>query len=400
MSVLAELAARGLRAPDPDLDGLVGDHVLDVLACTASGRGAPLAARLARLVPPGSLLARSTLAHVDEFDALHGPAAVVPAAVVVPVAWDLAPDGRRLADAVVAGTEVMVEAALRFGGARLYRAGWWPTALFGALGAAAAAAVCLSLDEATTAQALALAAAPLGGLFSADGFADGHYLLVGQAAEHGVRAARAAAVGCTASLTLLDGPAATALGAADPPTPGPGPHLRDVAFKAWPCARPLHAVLAALEALATDAAPVEISAASVVEVGLPSAALRFVTADPCPPGPAEAAASAAVAVAGLVHGRADDPAWFRAPRRGPAVRLAPAPELDAYFPRLWPGEVTVDGVRRRVLAAPEPSAARRVAKAVRLLGLDRHDPLPGRLRTVATCADLDELRAATTPLLP
>ena len=106
----------------------------------------------------------------------------------------------------------MVEAALRFGGAELYRAGWWPTALFGALGAAAAAAVCLSLDEATTVQALAIAAAPLGGLFSADEFADGHYLLVGQVAERGVWAARAAAAGCTASLTLLDAPAEAALG--------------------------------------------------------------------------------------------------------------------------------------------------------------------------------------------
>jgi 2-methylcitrate dehydratase PrpD len=395
VTVLAELAARGARAPSPNLDGLVGDHVLDTLGCMASGRGAPLAARLARLAPRGSLLTRGTLAHVDEFDALHGPAAVVPSAVVVPTAWALAPDGRRLADAVVAGTEVVVEAALRFGGARLYAAGWWLTALFGALGAAAAAAVCLSLDRATTEQALALAAAPLGGLFSTDGFADGHYLLVGQAAEHGVWATRAAAAGCTASATLLDDPAA--LGPVAPST-APGPHLHDVAFKAWPCARPLHAVLAALgELVATGITPSEVPS---VEVGLPSAALRFVSADPRPAGPAEAAASAAVAVAGFLRGRADDPRWFRSPEPGPEVRLAAIPELDAHFPRRWAAEVVVGGVRRRVLAAPEPSRAQRAAKAARLLGVATDDPLLARLRGVATCTDLDALRARVAPLLP
>jgi 2-methylcitrate dehydratase PrpD len=395
--VLTELAARAREAPGPELDGPVGDHVLDALACMVSGADAPLAGRLGGLAPRGSLLIRSTLVHVDEFDALHGPAAVVPGAVVVPVAWELAPDGRRLADAVAAGTEVMVEAALRFGGARLYQAGWWPTALFGALGAAAAAAVCLSLDEATTVQALALAAAPLGGLLSADGFGDGHYLLVGQAAERGVWAAGAAAAGCTASPTLLDAPAGAALGPAAAPTTG-GPHLRDVTFKAWPCARPLHAVLAALDELATDG--VTIGDGSVVDVGLPTAAMRFVTADPAPPGPAEAAASIAAVVAGARLGRADDPGWYRAPRPGPAVHLRAEPELDEHFPRCWAAEVTLDGARRRVLSAPAPSASQRAAKAARLLRVDPDDRLLADLRDVAACDDLAELRARVGPRLP
>lgn len=393
MTVVTELTARVERATDPHWDRLVGDHVLDALACMASGRGAPLAARLARLGPLGSLLSRSTLAHVDEFDALHGPAAVVPGAVVVPVAWALAPHGRRLAQAVVAGTDVLVEAALRFGGARLYDAGWWPTALFGALGAAAAAAVCLSLDAATTATALALAAAPLGGLFGPDALADSHYLLVGLAAERGVWAARAAAAGCTGDLTLLD----HALGGPEAPTRA-GCHLPDVAFKAWPCARPLHAVLAALHDLAADGTT--LSDVSPVRIGLPSAALQFVTADPRPAGPAQAAASAAVAVAGFRRGRADDPGWYRAPEPGPPVQLAAAPELDTHFPRRWPAEVTVRGVRRRVLAAPAPSAAQRAAKAARLLRTEPGDPVLERLRRVATYDDLGELRAAVEPLLP
>ncbi|MGY1805815.1 MmgE/PrpD family protein [Blastococcus sp. SYSU D00669] len=397
MTVLAELAARGRAAPDPALDALVGDHVLDALACLASGAGAPLAARLAGLAAPGSVLLRGALVHVDEFDALHGPAAVAPSAVVVPVAWELAPDGRTLADAVVAGTEVVVEAALRFGGAELYRAGWWPTALFGGLGAAAAAAVCLGLDEATTVQALGLAAAPLGGLFSADEFADSHYLLPGQAAERGLWAVRAAAAGCTTSTTLLDEPAGAALRPAGPPTPA-GPHLPDVALKAWPCARPLHAALAALDELA--AAGVVPADGDVVEVGLPAAALRFVSADPAPATPAAAAASAAAAIAGFVRGRATDPAWYRAPAPGPEVRLHALPALDALFPRYWAAEVAVRGERRRVLTALAPSAGDRRVKASRLLGLDPGDALLDRLCSVAGEGDLTGLRVAVDRLLP
>jgi 2-methylcitrate dehydratase PrpD len=398
VSVLTELAARGRVAPDPALDGLVGDHLLDALACMASGAGSPLGKRLAGMAPRGSLLVRGTLVHVDEFDVLHGPAAVAPATTVVAVAWELAPDGRHLADAVVAGTEVVVEAALRFGGAQLYQAGWWPTALFGALGAAAAAAVCLSLDEPTTVQALALAAAPMGGLFSADAFADGHYLLAGQAAERGVWAARAAAGGCTASTTLFDAPAAAAFGRPATAATPVGPHLRDVDFKAWPCARPLHAALAALAELAAEG--VVLADTEVVEVGLPTAALRFVTGDPSPPTAADAAASAAVAVAGAARGRADDPRWYREPAPGPRVHLRAVPELDEYFPRHWPAEVMVDGVRRRLLAAPAPSAGERRAKAARLLGVAVGDPLLDRLRVVAREPDLAGLRALMEPRLP
>jgi 2-methylcitrate dehydratase PrpD len=398
VTVLGELAERGRAAQDPRLDGLVGDHLLDAFACLVSGRGAPLAARLAGLTDPGSVLLRGSLVHVDEFDVLHGPAAVAPASVVIPVAWQLAPDGRHFADAVVAGTEVVVEAALRFGGAQLYRAGWWPTALFGALGAAAAAAVCASLDAPTTVQALALAAAPLGGLFSADVFADSHYLLPGQAAERGVWAARAAAAGCTSSTRLFDEPAAAALGrAAAPPSPG-GAHLLDVDFKAWPCARPLHAVLAALAELEADG--VVPGDGDVVEVGLPAAALRFVTDDPEPAIPAAAAASAAVVVAGAVRGRADDPAWYRAPEPGPAVHVRAVPELDTYFPRHWAAEVTVRGAHRRVLAPPVLTPQRRVAKAVSLFGVDPGDPLIERLRGVARETDLADLRAMVEPFLP
>jgi 2-methylcitrate dehydratase PrpD len=369
MSVLRALAARA--RVDTDL-AVAARHVLDVVACIGSGATHPLAGKLRGVVPDG-VERDAILAHVDEFDPLHGPSATAPGAVVVPAALhvgaSVGASGANVLRAVVAGYEVLVEAGLRFGGPALYAAGWWPTALFGGLGAAAAAAVLLDLDEDSTVHALALAAAPMGGLLSADVLGDAHYLLTGAAAARGVQAAHAAAAGMTGSETLLDGPAARALGRSPGPASPIGPaHLVGTSLKTWPCARPLHTALAAFAALGVVPAPDE-----VVRIDLPTAALAFVTADRHPPGPAEAAASAAVAVAGAMAGQARDPRWYRAPSRTHPVVLGANPALDAEFPRRWGAEVTVRGMTRRVLVAPgdpdsplDDAAVR--AKAAALLG--------------------------------
>jgi 2-methylcitrate dehydratase PrpD len=213
----------------------------------------------------------------------------------------------------------------------------------------------------TSTVALALAAAPFGGLLSADELGDAHYLLCGRAAAHGCWAARAARAGLTASTTLLDAPAETAIGrpAADP-SPAGSPHLATTALKAWPCARPLHTALAALTELgATGVTP---QPGDTVELALPGAALRFVTAQRHPVSPVEAATSAAVTVGGAITGRAIDPGWYRDVAEGRAalpdvsVRLRPDVGLDALFPARWATEVTIRRGAytfcRRVLVAP------------------------------------------------
>ncbi len=397
MTLVDELADRALTAAtaaDRAVLDAAARQVLDIVACVASAASHPLAGRWIPLLSglPGGVAARgapgtwpletaveidATLAHVDEFDPLHGPAGVAPGAVVVPAALHIGAaldaDGERVLRAVVAGYEAVCEAALRYGGPALYAAGWWPTALFGALGSAAATAVLLDLDRATTATALAIAAAPLGGLLGAGDLGDAHYLLCGRAAAHGVRAARGAAAGLTGSLSLLDGPATAALGRAPGPPAPPRPHLTGTSLKSWPCARPLHTALAALAELA-DAGIVPRDGERV-RIALPAAALRFVTADRAPRGPVEAAASAAVAVAGAVAGRAQDPGWYRDPGPPADVELRADAGLDAEFPRRWGAIVTVAGHSRRVLVAPgDPDrplddAALR-AKAIGLLGTD------------------------------
>ncbi|MGW3952301.1 MmgE/PrpD family protein [Streptomyces sp. NPDC004752] len=424
MSVLEELAERGrrgLHTADETTRSLAALHVLDTLGCVVAGASHPLAAPLARfasqtgdtgeLCTPAlagghslrmAVLAESVLAHVDEYDALHPAAAVVPSAVVVPAALAVADreglPGRAVTDAVIIGYEVVVEAGLRFGGPKLYGNAWWPTAVFGALGSAAATAQLLRLDHEETLAALGLAAAGLGGLLSTDELAAGHYLLAGRAAADGVDAAYLARAGGRASRTLLDEPTTAALGAsAAPPSPGGRPHLGDCVFKAYPCARPLHAALDALDALAVGGMP--IHTARRVEILLPATLLRFVTADRAPSGPTEAAASAVFAVAAWLHGAAGDVSFFRGalPEDTPEVVLGHAPELDSRLPEHWGARVIVDladgqrgelemtGAGREAARSTPTEAV--TAKFRRQTGVDRD--APDWQRWMVRCLSLD-----------
>ncbi|MEV0668079.1 MmgE/PrpD family protein [Actinomadura luteofluorescens] len=363
MSTLDDLAARAARAPraaTPDARGLAALHVLDTLGCVVSGATHPIAGPPARYFGDSlrdRVLRWSAQAHLDEFDALHAGAAVVPAAVVVPAALLVAQHegrpGAAVVDAVLAGYEAVVEAGLRFGGAKLYASGWWPTALFGPIGAAAATAVLLELDEERTASALAVAAAGLGGLLSSGRFGEAHYLLPGRAAADGVEAAYLARAGATGSPALLDRPAALALARPPAPaSPAAGVHLERCGFKPYPCARPLHAVIDALRAL-------DARNATHVEVALPSGLMSFVNADREVPGPAEASAGAAFAVAAALSGTPEDVSTFRRARIAddvPAVTLVPDPALDTLLPDHWAARVTVE--------TPSGRASRRVVDAL------------------------------------
>jgi 2-methylcitrate dehydratase PrpD len=423
--MLAEISERARAASagaSSEVLAAAAQHTLDTVACISSGATHPLARDWLPLLPafgcgeaalgaPGlwcletAVEIDATLAHLDEFDALHSRAGVAPGAVVVPAALLLGAtrpaNGEAVARAIIAGYEAIVEVALRFGGATLYEAGWWPTALFGAIGSAAAAADLLGLAEAERVTALALAVAPLGGLLSSDELGAGHYLLCGSAAARGVWAANAAAAGLTASPSLLDRPAAAALGRSGLPASPAGCHLLEAAIKHWPCARPLHTALAALDELAAeDIAPAE---GDSVCVALPTPLLRFVTAARLPAGPTEAAASAAVAVGGAVIGRARDPIWYRDVAAGRAalpdvaVELRSLPSLDAEFPARWGAQVTVrsrsGSVTRRSLSAPGDrdrplSVGALRSKAGELMRMPADDPVLERLLRLAEEPDV------------
>ena len=352
MTVIAELVARARHAAaladDPLAAGITAQLLLDAVGCAIGGLGHPLSLALTAMLGPelgrtprSRVLAEATLLHADEFDAIHPTSAVLPCATVVPTALEAARhrpvSGRLLLASIMAGSEVALEAGLRFGGPALYRKGWWPTALFGALGAAAATSVLAGQDDRTMEHALALAASRLGGLLSADQLGAGHYLLVGHAAADGWDAALAAEAGISASTTLLDGPAAAALGChAAPATTGDELLMTSSAFKAFPCARPLHAAVEAVRALRDGG--MDVAGVGTVRIGLPSAVLRFVTNERNPVGPAEAAASAPYVIAAALDGFVDQPDAFRVVRpisHAPRVDVYASAEMDSIFPEKW-----------------------------------------------------------------
>jgi 2-methylcitrate dehydratase PrpD len=286
----------------------------------------PWAAPGVRRSRSDALVVDVTATHVDELDAVHPGSGTVPGAVVVPLAVHLGTttdaDGRNLLAAIAAGYEVTAVAAGLLGGPRLYATSWWPGAVAGRLGAAMTAACLLGLDAERTRHALALAAGSAGGLLSEDVFADGHYVLLGDVAAAGLRAAVRAAAGLRASPTLLDGPARRAFGGtSETVVDGPARILEGM-VKEFPCSTPLQAVIRGLVGLAQRSGRAAIGTATAVEVTLPAAMTAYISTDRVVDGPPEAAASLAYSVGAVARGRERDVRHFRA--ADPATAFAGA----------------------------------------------------------------------------
>ncbi len=164
------------------------------------GRGSRAPAALAAL-------ANGTTMHALDYDDFILKRMMHPSVVYVPLTLALGErlhaSGEDVILAFVAGFEV----ASRISRAIIpehYAKGWHSTSTIGGLGAAAAAARLLGLDEAGVAQAVAIAAS------SAAGLRDNFGTMVkplhaGNAAFHGIAAAELVARGFTASRSILDG---------------------------------------------------------------------------------------------------------------------------------------------------------------------------------------------------
>ena len=154
---------------------------------------------------PDAALLGGTAAHALDYDdqSLSGH----PSAVLVPALLaegeTLGSSGRDLVTAYVAGYEVWAELLSR--DANYHRKGWHPTAVFGLIAAAAAAAVLHRLPAERAAAALAIAASHAGGLAANFGTMTKPYH-AGRAARDGLVAARLAAAGMTAGRDTLEKP--------------------------------------------------------------------------------------------------------------------------------------------------------------------------------------------------
>jgi 2-methylcitrate dehydratase PrpD len=151
-------------------------------------------------------LVNATAGHALDYDdtGIDGHPSVVLAPVVLAEGERLGARGKALIAAYVAGYETWAELASRDAD-KHHGKGWHPTAVFGTIGAAAAACKLSNLNPEQTVHALAIAASMSAGLVANFGTM-GKPFQVGRAAQNGIQAARLAAAGMSAAPDTLEHP--------------------------------------------------------------------------------------------------------------------------------------------------------------------------------------------------
>lgn len=183
------------------------DIVLASLAPFAGTAQAALLGRSERTDILHAALVDGIASHVLDFDDTHPDVLVHPsgpvAAALLPLAELRRSSGADLINAFVAGVEVECRVAQAVMPAH-YEVGWHITGTVGVIGAAAACARLLGLDEARTLHALGTAATQASGLREMFGSMCKSFH-VGRAAQNGLAAALLAERGFTSSETALEG---------------------------------------------------------------------------------------------------------------------------------------------------------------------------------------------------
>jgi 2-methylcitrate dehydratase PrpD len=215
-----------------------------------------------KLRPAQAAFVNATAMHGFELDDYHVPAAVHAGCVVIPTALALADEinagSHATLTAIAAGTEAIIRLGLSMSPEMTQDRGFHVTSVFGAIGAAAAAANLLRLTQDHTQNALGIAAAQAGGTteFTRSG-GEIKRVHAGFAASNGVRAADLAGLGLTAPSEAIEGPKgfAQAFGGRRVQLEhitrelGKEWHLDGLGIKSWSTCTGNHAPIAALEIL-------------------------------------------------------------------------------------------------------------------------------------------------------
>src|ERR1700749_2106640 len=170
--------------------------------CTAIGHKRTLTAA-------GAAFVNGTAAHGEDFDdtfeggPVHAGAVVVPAVLAACERHN--PDGRMALTGIAVGADVLCRLSLVVPKA-VHKAGFHPTAVFGAIGAAAGVSAALGLDARQIVDALGIAGSMAGGII--EYLAEGAWtkrLHAGWAAQSGLRAALLARSGFVGPRTVFEG---------------------------------------------------------------------------------------------------------------------------------------------------------------------------------------------------
>src|SRR6266436_3821973 len=170
--------------------------------CTAIGH-------MRTLTATGAAFVNGTAAHGEDFDdtfeggPVHAGAVIVPAVLAACERHN--PDGRMALVGIAVGTEVLCRLSLVVPKA-VHKAGFHPTAIFGAMGAAAGVGAALGLNAKQIVDALGIAGSMAGGII--EYLAEGAWtkrLHAGWAAQSGIRAALLARQGFVGPRTVFEG---------------------------------------------------------------------------------------------------------------------------------------------------------------------------------------------------
>src|SRR3954470_19901056 len=271
---LAEVLARKIAALDParlpaavrrkcedlavDVVGLCltarnEDYVKAALAgwdeegtCTAIGHARPMSAA-------GGAFVNGTAAHGEDFDdtfeggPVHAGAVIVPAVLAACERYN--PDGSSALLGIAVGVEVMCRLST-VAPTLAHKAGFHPTAIYGAAGAAAGVATALGLDRKQMVDALGVVGSMASGII--EYLAEGTWtkrMLAGWAPQSGMRAALLARAGFSGPRTVFEGShgffhgfANTTTGNFDAVTGDFGTRwlMQTLAFKLYPCGTMTH----------------------------------------------------------------------------------------------------------------------------------------------------------------
>jgi 2-methylcitrate dehydratase PrpD len=161
------------------------------------------------LTAAGAAFVNGTAAHGEDFDdtfeggPVHAGAVIVPAVLAACERHN--PDGRLALTGIAVGTEVLCRLSLVVPKA-VHKAGFHPTAIFGAMGAAAGVGAALGLNAKAIVDALGIAGSMAGGII--EYLAEGAWtkrMHAGWAAQSGIRAALLARAGFVGPRTVFEG---------------------------------------------------------------------------------------------------------------------------------------------------------------------------------------------------
>ena len=201
-AVLTDVAGLGVAARRSDYVQATLRASAEPGACTVIGHSGGYNVATAALC-------NGTAAHGEDYDdtfeggPVHAGAVIVPALLATAEQHGIA--GRDMTRGLAVGCEVMCRLCL-VAPKRVHKAGFHPTAVFGALGAAAGVATALRLGEAQWVNALGIAGSMASGII--EYLAEGAWtkrMHPGWAAQAGYRAARMAQEGFTGPRTLFEG---------------------------------------------------------------------------------------------------------------------------------------------------------------------------------------------------